>query len=103
VREVVRRASSPERRLGIGVGVASGPVTVGVIGSSGRYEYTAVGPAVNLASRLCELAADGEVLIDARTAELAGGEPGGDSGLKPRDPLPVKGFAEPVPLFAVPA
>ena len=94
VREVVRRASSPERRLGIGVGVASGPVTVGVIGSSGRYEYTAVGPAVNLASRLCELAADGEVLLAAVTCEQAqlNGE------LQPRAAVPVKGFAEPVAL-----
>jgi adenylate cyclase len=95
VREVVRRASSPEHRLGIGVGVASGPVTVGVIGSSGRYEYTAVGPAVNLASRLCEIARDCEVLLAAATTEQAHC----DEVLEPRAAVPVKGYAEPVALF----
>lgn len=95
VREVVRRASSTEHRLGIGVGVASGPVTVGVIGSSGRFEYTAVGPAVNLASRLCELAADGEVLLAASTSQQC------DCGaaLQARAAVPVKGYGEPVMLF----
>jgi len=95
VREVVRRASSAEHRLGIGLGVASGPVTVGVIGSSGRFEYTAVGPAVNLASRLCELARDGEVLLASSTTAQ------GDWGdaLEPRAAVPVKGFADPVSLF----
>lgn len=94
VREVVRRASAPGHPLGVGVGVASGPVTVGVIGSSGRYEYTAVGPAVNLASRLCELAADCEVLLAAATIEQARCQ----DALEPRAPVAVKGYAEPVPL-----
>jgi class 3 adenylate cyclase len=98
VRPVVRRASSASHRLGIGVGVASGPVTVGVIGSSGRYEYTAVGPAVNLASRLCELAADGEVLLAAATIEQCG-DCGHNAALQPRRPVTVKGYAEPVALF----
>ena len=95
VREVVRRASSPTHRLGVGVGVASGPVTVGVIGSSGRYEYTAVGPAVNLASRLCELARDGEVLLAAATTEQAHCR----EALEARSAVTVKGYAEPVALF----
>ena len=94
---VTDRWTSGEHRLGIGVGVASGPVTVGIIGGSSRLEYTAVGPAVNLASRLCEQAADREILIDARTSGLAG-----DARLEARPPLQVKGFAEPVPLYALP-
>ena len=55
--EMTRRWSTPTHTLGIGLGVASGQATVGVIGSSVRLEYTAVGSVVNLASRLCELAA----------------------------------------------
>ncbi|HZP11973.1 MAG TPA: adenylate/guanylate cyclase domain-containing protein [Nevskiaceae bacterium] len=97
-RDVVKRSSTATHRLGLGVGVATGQVAVGIIGSSSRLEYTAVGPAVNLSSRLCELAADGEILIDSRTGDLAG-----QAGLKARDPLPVKGYEEPVALFAVAA
>ena len=51
--EVTERSSDAELQLGVGVGVASGYVTVGVIGAASRLEYTAVGPAVNLAARLC--------------------------------------------------
>lgn len=97
-REVTDRWSSGGHRLGIGIGVASGFVTVGVIGSASRLEYTAVGPAVNLASRLCEHALDGEILVDARTRELAATVP-----LETREAVAVKGFADEVPLYALPS
>ena len=41
-----------------------GPATVGTIGYEGRLDYTAVGSAVNLASRLCGLADDAQILVD---------------------------------------
>lgn len=96
--EVTRRWSTPAHPLGVGMGVASGVVTVGIIGSSSRWEYTAVGPAVNLVSRLCEQAADREVLIDGRTVELSG-----MGQLERREPLRVKGFAEAVPIWSMPS
>jgi class 3 adenylate cyclase len=96
--ELTARWSTVTHPLGIGVGLASGPVTVGVIGSKLRLEYTAVGPAVNLASHLCERAGNGEILVDDRSAALAGTE-----GLEQRPPLPVKGYGEPVSLYALPA
>ncbi|MGQ0620137.1 MAG: adenylate/guanylate cyclase domain-containing protein [Panacagrimonas sp.] len=95
--EVTRRWSTEAHPLGIGLGVASGVVTVGIIGSASRWEYTAVGPAVNLASRLCEQADHNEVLIDARTVELAGA-----AGLMEQAPLQLKGFAGPVINFCLP-
>src|SRR4029079_10154351 len=58
--------SEADLRRGVGVGVASGYVTVGVIGAASRLEYTAVGPAVNLAARLCSEALHGAILVDAR-------------------------------------
>jgi len=87
--ELVARWSRPGYPLGIGLGIATGTVTVGVIGSSARLEYTAVGSSVNLASRLCEQAANGEILMDARTVELAA-----DMPVKSCEPLALKGFAE---------
>jgi class 3 adenylate cyclase len=91
---LIEHWAGPEMKLGFGVGVASGRVTVGAVGSSSRMEYTAVGPTVNLASRLCSQAADGEVLVDARTAELVG-----NTGLEARGALAVKGMGE-APHFA---
>ena len=50
--------------MGFGVGIAMGPATVGTIGSHGRLDYTAIGNVVNLASRLCGLADDTQILAD---------------------------------------
>ncbi|PPE75987.1 adenylate/guanylate cyclase domain-containing protein [Solimonas fluminis] len=95
VSAAAQRWSAGAPRLGVGLGIASGPVTVGAIDAGDRYEYTAVGSAVNLASRLCEEAADGEILAAERTLELAG--TAAPARLEPRPPVQVKGFAEPVP------
>ena len=53
-------------KLGFGVGISLGYATVGMVGSEGRYDYTASGTAVNLAARLCDEAADGEILLSPR-------------------------------------
>ncbi len=53
-------------KLGFGVGISLGYATVGMVGSEGRYDYTASGTAVNLAARLCDHAADGEILLSPR-------------------------------------
>ena len=58
--------------IGFGVGLAMGPATVGRIGYESRVEYTAIGNAVNLASRLCSAAEDGQILIDPVLAEAVG-------------------------------
>jgi class 3 adenylate cyclase len=86
-------------QVGLGVGVASGFVTVGTIASSDHLEYTAVGPAVNLAARLSSHAESGQVLVDHRTVGLVGAnhqlckfESIGSTELK--------GFARPVELFS---
>ena len=60
-------------RIGCGIGLAMGPATVGRIGYESRSDYTAIGGAVNLASRLCSSAADGEILADESVANAVHG------------------------------
>jgi class 3 adenylate cyclase len=55
-------------RLGFGVGMAQGYATLGRIGFEDRMDYTAIGAVVNLAARLCNDAADGQVLVSGRLA-----------------------------------
>ncbi len=54
VAPVTAARQQPGFSLDSGIAIASGEVTVGIIGGEGRLEYAAVGQAVNLASRLCE-------------------------------------------------
>ena len=57
--------------IGVGIGVASGYATIGMMGFEGRYEYSALGPVVNLASRLSDEARDGHtILINQRAHAL---------------------------------
>jgi class 3 adenylate cyclase/CheY-like chemotaxis protein len=83
--------------LGFGVGVAAGYATLGCIGFVGRFHYGAIGSTVNLASRLCDEAHDGQVLINARVmatlSDRLEAESVGD--------LVLKGFSRPVRAFAV--
>ena len=85
----------PLPALQLGVGLNTGQVVVGTVGSALRTDYTCIGDAVNVASRLCALAAPGEVLVGARTREL--GE--GSARFEPLAPVLLKGRTQPVPLY----
>lgn len=83
--------------LAVGIGINTGVVTAGNIGSPSRLDYTVVGDAVNIASRLMANAEGGQILISQPTAadlkakfEL--------HRLRPRR---VRGRSEPVQLFSV--
>ena len=52
--------------LGFGIGIAAGYATLGQIGFEQRREYTAIGSVINLASRLCDEARPGQIVIDQR-------------------------------------
>ncbi len=53
-------------QLGFGIGIAAGYATLGIIGDELRSDYTAIGNVINLASRLCDSAQDGEILVNQR-------------------------------------
>ena len=65
--ETQRVTQHPEqRRIGFGIGVAHGFATLGTIGFEGRFDYAAIGTVSNVASRLCDEAKPGQILISPR-------------------------------------
>jgi class 3 adenylate cyclase len=83
--------------LDFGVGIALGYATLGRIGFEGRYDYGAVGSVMNMASRLCDEANGGEILINSRAHSEVEAAYDCDSAGE----LTLKGFAKPVPAFRV--
>lgn len=92
-----RRGKDPaSRELDVGIGLNTGVVVAGTLGSERRSEYTCIGDAVNIASRFCSTARGGEILAGARTCDLAG-----RAGFEPLPPVTLKGKAQPVPVYRV--
>jgi adenylate cyclase len=83
--------------IGVGMGLHTGEVVVGYIGSDRRSEYTAIGDTVNTSSRLESNARGGEILISDATAKAARSR----YKLKPREPIMVKNRQQPVMLWEV--
>jgi adenylate cyclase len=52
--------------VGFGIGIAHGFATLGTIGFEGRFDYAAIGTVSNVASRLCDEAKPGQILISPR-------------------------------------
>jgi class 3 adenylate cyclase/putative methionine-R-sulfoxide reductase with GAF domain len=52
--------------IGFGIGIAHGFATLGTIGFEGRFDYAAIGTVANVASRLCDEAKPGQILISPR-------------------------------------
>jgi adenylate cyclase len=81
--------------LGLGIGVAFGPATLGTVGFEDRIDYAAIGPVTNLAARLCAEARGGEVLVSGAVRDALGDRLVAIA----LDALRLKGFREPVPAY----
>jgi class 3 adenylate cyclase len=84
--------------VSFGVGIALGYANVGMIGFEGRRDYTALGPVVNLAARLCAEATQGGILLDPRAAVAVE-----DTDVELDEPitLHLKGFDRTIDAFPV--
>ncbi|MGH2373839.1 MAG: ATP-binding protein, partial [bacterium] len=81
----------------IRVGLNSGDVLVGTIGTDLRMDYAAVGQTTHLAARMEQLATPGSIVLTAETLRLAEGF----VQVTPLGPVPVKGMPEPIEAFEV--
>lgn len=95
--------------LQVGIGINTGEMVVGNVGSRRRTQYTVLGSAVNLAARLCGKAEGGQILMSRDTFDAVRAvirerpsyfEPP-LKGFREQDPLAMKGFAEPIPVVSL--
>jgi adenylate cyclase len=92
------RASRRQPPVEVGIGINTGPVVAGYIGSSRTMSYSVIGDTVNLASRLCAAALPGEVVLSEYTQFIIQDE----IKATPRPPIHAKGLSEPVQAYSVP-
>ncbi|MFM8803092.1 MAG: adenylate/guanylate cyclase domain-containing protein, partial [Planctomycetia bacterium] len=93
-----RLIAAGHRPIAIHIGLCSGPVAAGYIGTESYVQYAAIGDTTNVASRICSVAGAGEILV-AESTRLLLTRPG--IVLEPVPPVAVKGKAEPLVLHRV--
>lgn len=86
------RESVGEKTVNIGIGLNSGEVVMGNMGSEDHMDYTVIGDSINVAARLCGVAQPGQVMVSRATAEQITGQ----ATWKELPPVMVKGKDHPV-------
>jgi adenylate cyclase len=83
--------------LQIGIGIHTGPVVAGYIGSPRALSYTVIGDTANTSARLCSIAEGGQLLVSLATLEQLDGQFPHES----LTAVPLKGLEHPVPIFRI--
>ncbi|MTV13173.1 GAF domain-containing protein [Bradyrhizobium elkanii] len=86
------------RELGFGAGIAQGYATLGQIGFSERFGYTAIGTVCNVAARLCSEAKDGQILLSQRVNVALKGSVATEHLCA----VSLKGLTQPIVTYNVP-
>jgi adenylate cyclase len=81
----------------MGIGIHTGPLVSGYVGSSKALGYTVIGDTANTSARLCSIAAPGQIVISSETADLIGGQ----FRLEELPPAQLKGKERPMRIFNV--
>jgi adenylate cyclase len=89
------RAAEGQNEIKIGIGINTGVVVTGAIGSSRALQYTAIGDAVNTASRLCSVAQSGQIILSEATYHQVQG----DVAAVPLPPVRVKGKSDELRVY----
>jgi adenylate cyclase len=89
-------------RLKIGIGIATGKVFSGVLGSLRKKEFTSIGMAVNIASRLQNMAVEVEIIISENTFQnISEQKIAGQIDATALTPVKVKGIDKPITLYRI--
>jgi adenylate cyclase len=92
-----RRLDKDLLPLAVGIGIHTGPLVAGYIGSSKALSYTVIGDVANTSARLCSVALAGQIVISETTQERLGGR----FELEELQPAKVKGKEKPLRIFNV--
>ncbi len=84
------RKSQGKEPIGVGIGIATGQLIAGYMGSSQTLSYTVLGRSVNLSARLCGMAEPGAVLLGPQTFDVVESRCKGE----PLDPIKLKGITQ---------
>jgi adenylate cyclase len=83
--------------LGVGVGIHTGPVVAGYIGSSKALSYTVIGDVANTSARICAKARAGQIVVSAETRDRLGPR----FEFEDLAPMRIRGKDKPIRVFNV--